>query len=344
MMGYWASKVRLSYEAARAIPADHPKYIAYKEFLKKFGEDGNLLVIGIQTDRLFEKNIFNYYALLQRNLKNHAGVEDVIAVTSSVNLVKLPETEKLKPDTIFPERTLSQTEIDSGAKIFLNLPFYRNLLYNPETHAWLMGVRINKEVMSSKNRIDIVQDIKQMAEGFGKKYNLPVYLSGLPLIRTELSIRISGEMRWFLMVSMILSAFILLLFFRSFSSMLLSLTVVIIGVLFSLGTMHLFGYKINILTALIPPLIVVIGIPNCIYFLNKFHTEYNKTGDKKKSLISMVGRMGVVMLFCNLSATQPGIKRIWRSSGYKYIGVVFYFADSYSCCIKFFTSTCIPAY
>jgi predicted RND superfamily exporter protein len=302
MMGYWASKVRLSYEAARAIPADHPKYIAYKEFLKKFGEDGNLLVIGIQTDTLFKKNIFNYYALLQRNLKNHAGVEDVISVTSAVNLVKLPETEKLKPDTIFPERTLSQTEIDSGARVFLNLPFYKNLLYNPETHAWLMGVRINKEIMSSKSRIDIVQDIKQMAEAFGKKQNISIYLSGLPLIRTELSTRISGEMRWFLMVSMILSAFILLLFFRSFSSMLLSLTVVIIGVLFSFGTIYLFGYKINILTALIPPLIVVIGIPNCIYFLNKFHTEYNKTGDKKKSLVSMVGRMGVVMLFCNLSA------------------------------------------
>jgi predicted RND superfamily exporter protein len=165
-----------------------------------------------------------------------------------------------------------------------------------------MGVRINKNVMNSRNRIDIVEDIKQMAEAFGKKNNLPVYLSGLPLIRTELSTRISGEMRWFLMVSVILSAFILVLFFRSASSMLLSLVVVIIGVLFSLGTMYLLGYKINILTALIPPLIVVIGIPNCIYFLNKFHTEYNRTGDKKKSLVSMVGGMGVVMLFCNLSA------------------------------------------
>jgi uncharacterized protein len=302
MMGYWASKVRLSYEAVRAIPADNPKYIVYQEFRKKFGEDGNLLVIGIQTDSLFEKKIFNNYALLQNNLKNHAGVEDVIAVTSAINLVKLPETEKLKADTIFPERALSQIEIDSGATIFLNLPFYRHLLYNPESNAWLMGVRINKNVMNSRNRIDIVEDIKQMAEAFGKKNNLPVYLSGLPLIRTELSTRISGEMRWFLMVSVILSAFILVLFFRSASSMLLSLVVVIIGVLFSLGTMYLLGYKINILTALIPPLIVVIGIPNCIYFLNKFHTEYNRTGDKKKSLVSMVGRMGVVMLFCNLSA------------------------------------------
>jgi predicted RND superfamily exporter protein len=302
VMGYWASKVRLSYEPARAIPADHPKYIAYQEFRKKFGEDGNLLVVGIQTDKLFEKKLFNNYAFLQRNLKSHAGVEDVIAVTSAINLVKLSETEKLKADTIFRERTLTQNEIDSGRNIFLNLPFYRNLIYNPSTSAWLLGVRINKEVMNSRNRIEIVEDIKRIVEAFGKNNNLPVYLSGLPLIRTEMSTRISREMRWFLMVSMILSAIILVLFFRSVSSMLLSLTVVIIGVLFSFGTLYLLGYKINILTALIPPLIVVIGIPNCIYFLNKFHTAYNKTGDKRKALVSMVGTMGVVTLFCNLSA------------------------------------------
>ncbi|MBK5271982.1 MAG: MMPL family transporter, partial [Bacteroidia bacterium] len=302
IMGYWASKVRLSYEPARAIPIDHPKYIAYQEFLKKFGEDGNLLVIGIQTDSLFEEKLFNNYATLQRNLEKHDGVADVIAITSAINLEKLPETETLKADTIFPERILTQTEIDSGSTIFLSLPFYRNLIYNPTTNAWLMGVRINKEIMNSRNRIAIVEDIKHIAETFGKDNNLPVYLSGLPLIRTEMSQRISGEMRWFLLASMILSAVILVLFFRSFSSMLLSLAVVIIGVLFSFGTMHLLGYKINILTALIPPLIVVIGIPNCIYFLNKFHTSYNKIGDKRKALVEMVSTMGVVTLFCNLAA------------------------------------------
>jgi predicted RND superfamily exporter protein len=70
----------------------------------------------------------------------------------------------------------------------------------------------------------------------------------------------------------------------------------------SLGTIHLLGYKITLLTALIPPLVVVIGIPNCIYFLNKYHTSFNETGEKRTALIEMVGRMGVVTLFCNLSA------------------------------------------
>ncbi len=301
-MAYHASKVELSYDFSRAIPVENPKYKTYQEFRKKFGEDGNLLVIGILTERLFDKKVFNAYALLLRNLKKVKGVDDVIAVPSAINLVKRQETEKLKADTIFSERALTQAEIDSGKTIFLNLPFYRQLLYNPDTHAWLMGVRINKDLMSSKKRIGIVNAITDLADDFGKANNLPIYKSGLPHIRTELSVRILNEMRFFLLISIILSAVILLLFFRSFSAMWISLTVVVLGVIWSLGTVELFGYKISLLIALIPPLVVVIGIPNCIYFLNKFHTAYNETGDKKKSLVAMIDRMGVVTLFCNLTA------------------------------------------
>ena len=301
-MTWRASKVELSYDFARAIPINNPKYKAYQEFLKKFGEDGNLLVLGIKTDSLFHEKVFNSYALLQQNLKKVAGVEDVIAIPTAINLVKVAETEKLKVDTIFPSKVLTQTEIDSGTATFLNLPFYQHLLYNPETNAWLMGVRIKKELMASKGRIAIVNMIDEMADDFGKANNLTVYHSGLPHIRSMLSMRILKEMKMFIFASILLSALILLLFFRSLSAMLLSLVVVTLGVIWSFATIEMMGYKISVLNALIPPLIIVIGIPNCIYFLNKFHTAYSETGDKKKSLVMMVDRMGVITLFCNLAA------------------------------------------
>ena len=301
-MAWEASKVQLSYDFSRAIPINNPKYKAYQEFRKKFGEDGNLLVIGIQTNKLFEEKTFNAYTSLLRNLKKVKGVDDIISVPSAINLVKVPETEKLKADTIFPDRILTQPEIDSFSKKFLSLPFYQHLLYNPSTNAWLMGVRINKDLMASKDRIGVVHTISDMADDFGKANNLTVYKSGLPHIRTELSVRITKEMRFFVAASLLLSAIILLAFFRSFSAMWLSLAVVLIGVVFSFATIYLLGYKISILNALIPPLIVVIGIPNCIYFLNKYHTAYGETSDKKKSLVMMIDRMGVVTLFCNLAA------------------------------------------
>lgn len=302
LMAYFASKVQLSYDFSRAIPVNNPKYIAYQEFKKQFGEDGNLLVIGIQTDQLFNEKLFNAYAALQQSIRKVKGVDDVISVPSAVNLVKIPDTERLKADTIFPARQLNQAEIDSASRLFLGLPFYRQLLYNPETNAWLMGVRVNKDLMASKERIGIVHEIGKLADDFGTANQLTVYKSGLPHIRTELSVRILKEMRMFIAASIILSALILLIFFRSFTAMWLSLTVVFIGVIWSFATIHLFGFKISVLNALIPPLIVVIGVPNCIYFLNKFHTAWNETGDKKKSLVMMVDKMGVVTLFCNLAA------------------------------------------
>ncbi len=301
-MCYHASKLELSYEFSRAIPANHPANKTYQEFKQKYGQDGNLLVVGIQTPGLFNEKLFNQYAELQRGLKKLDGVIDVISVPSAVNLVKQPETEKLNAVNIFPDRKLTQAEIDSSAAVFLNLPFYQNLLYNPATSAWMMGASIDKSVINSKKRNSVVASIRKLTEEFSQTSNEKVYLSGLPLIRTEMATRIADEMKWFLFASIALSALILLLFFRSFSAMILSLGVVLMGVVWSMGTMHLLGYKITLLTALIPPLIVVIGIPNCIYFLNKYHTSYNQTGNRELALVTMVSKMGIVTLFCNLAA------------------------------------------
>jgi predicted RND superfamily exporter protein len=205
-MGFHASKVQLSYDFSRAIPLNNPKYKVYQEFRKTFGEDGNLLVLGIQTDKFFTEKIFNNYTSLQQKLKQQFGVDDIISIPSAVNLVKVPETEKLKADTIFADRKLTQTELDSAANKFLNLPFYRNLLYNPETNAWLMGIRIKKELMGKKIRISIVNNISKLADEFGKANNLTVYKSGLPHIRTQLTVKSVSEMRLFIIASIILSA------------------------------------------------------------------------------------------------------------------------------------------
>ena len=147
-MAYKAKELQLSYEFANAIPTDHPKYKAYQEFRKKFGEDGNLLVIGIQTDKLFEEKTFNDYTRLVNDIKGVTGVEDVISITTAVNLIKDSATEKLSPQAIFEKEPLSQTEIDSSRNVFYSLTFYQDLLYNPDSNAWLLGVHINKGLLA----------------------------------------------------------------------------------------------------------------------------------------------------------------------------------------------------
>lgn len=301
-IGYHASKVELSYEFTKSIPTDNPKYQLYQSFRSTFGEDGNLMVMGVQTDHLFDSSFFNDYAKLVSRIKKSDAVEDVLSIPTAIDLVKDTLSNQLKTVPVFPRGEITQASLNAAANRFLSLPFYRGYFYNPATHAYLLGIHINKDVLNSKGRTAVVQRLLDLGHTFSKAHSVEMYYSGLPLIRTTMATKVAGEMKWFLLGSLILSAIILLLFFRSFSTMLLSLSVVIIGVIWSFGFIHLLGYKITLLTALIPPLVVVIGIPNCIYFLNKYHTSYIDKGDKMKALEEMISRMGVVTLFCNIAA------------------------------------------
>jgi predicted RND superfamily exporter protein len=321
-MAYHASKVQMSYEFSRAIPTDNPKYITYQAFKKKFGEDGNLLVIGIQTKKLFEKDVFNDYISLNNQIKKISGVEQILSIPFSIKLIKKDSAEKLNAVPIFSDHYNDQSLLDSNRNTFFNLPFYRELLYG-ESDAYLMGININKDVLNSPQRNIVVESITRAGNAFGEKNGLAMHYSGLPLIRTNMATKVATETKWFLFGSVLLSAFILLLFFRSISTMLVSLAVVVIGVIFSLGTMDMFGYKITILNALIPPLIVVIGIPNCIYFLNKYHTAFKETNNKSTALYEMIRKMGIVTLFCNIAAAIGfGVFALTSSAVLKEFGVV----------------------
>ena len=323
VMGFYASKVKMSYEFSKAIPTDNPKYLEYISFKQKFGDDGNLLVTGIQTDSLFTLKNFNDYRELQQQLKKVKYVEDVLSIPTAIKLVKDPLTEKLTAQKIFPDSILTQEVLDTAAVDFFNLPFYKQRLYNPESKAYLMGVRINKDVLNSKGRTAIINDVIKTVKKFQEKTGTEVHLSGLPLIRTVIADRVQNEMKYFLFGSLLLSTLILALFFRSFSTTLLSLLVVVLGVVWSVGVLYLCGYQITLLTALIPCLVVVIGIPNCIYFINKYHTSYIQSGDKEKSLVDMVSKMGVVTLFCNLTAAIGfAVFALTRSAILREFGVV----------------------
>ncbi len=320
--GFEASKVELSYEYTRAIPTDNPKWLAYQNFRQKFGDDGNLLVMGLQTGNLFTKDFFNDYIRLNKELKKVKGVEQVLSIPDAILLIK-NDSAKLKPQPIFPSGFHTQEGLDSAKKAFENQLFYRGLLYNPATHTYLAAIHVNKQVMNSAARTGVVGEIVKLGDAFGTAHQVQMHYSGLPLIRTNLATKVASEMKWFLLGSVLLSALILLIFFRSFSTMLLSLLVVIIGVVFSLATMHLFDYKISLLNALIPPLIVVIGIPNCIYFLNKYHTSFRENGEKKKALYEMIRKMGIVTLFCNIAAAIGfGVFAFTKSAVLREFGVV----------------------
>ena len=302
VMGYFAVQIKLSYEYTKAIPSDNPKFIVYNEFVKKYGVDGTTVVVGLKTDRFYTKDFFNQVDALHKSIKQNTAVAEVMSIPTAYTISKDSVETKFNAAKIFHAPYTLDSLLLADKTVFENLPFYQNLYYNPDSNSYIMAISFIADSINSISRTKIIGSIQNELDRFSQSTKTEVHISGLPSIRTIMADRIKKEMLWFLIGSLILSAITLLVFFRSVSATIMSLAVVLMGVIWSLGTMVLLGQKITLLTALIPPLIVVIGIPNCIYFLNKYHTSYKETNDKDKALVQMVGRMGVVTLFCNITA------------------------------------------
>ena len=233
-MGYYASKVEMSYEFSKAIPTDNPKYVQYQQYVHQFGQSGNTLVLGFQTPNLYTTKTFNAAGGLHQSLRNIPGVEGILSVPEAINLVKNDSLDKLQTERIFHYPYTNQALLDSDKATFENLPFYQNLLYNPQAHSYVMALQLNKDSANSKARTALMNHILGKVHDFEKTTNIDVHISGLPYIRTIVANKIAKELNYFLIGSFVLSAITLLLFFRSFSAMLMSLLVVGMGVVWSL--------------------------------------------------------------------------------------------------------------
>ena len=71
--------------------------------------------------------------------------------------------------------------------------------------------------------------------------------------------------------------------------------------MWSFGFLGLLNYEITVLTALVPSLIIVIGIPNCIFLTNKYHQEYKIHRNKAKALQRVTTKVGMATLLTNLT-------------------------------------------
>jgi predicted RND superfamily exporter protein len=322
-MGYEASKMQLSYEFAKILPDTDSTFIEYQNFKKKFGEDGNVMVMGFADKDLFQLEKFKDWTKLNNDLKNIQGVKAIMSLPTAYKLVKNDSLEKFDFVPLIQNPITSQKEVDSLKNEFLNMPFYEGIIYNKESGANLVAITFTKKDLDSKRRLDMVKEIKELGDAFSKKHNTEMHYSGMPYIRSQLMTKVRAEMTLFLILAVIVTAIILWMFFRSFTTVFFSLIVVVIGVAWSIGIMYLFGYKITVLSGLIAPLIMVIGLPNCIFLINKYQSEFVAHGNKIKALARSIETIGVTLFLANITtAIGFGVLYFTKSSMLVEFGVV----------------------
>lgn len=294
-----AMQVQYSYEFLPLLPEDDPIYIEYQEFLGHFGQEGNVMVVGFQCDSLYQLENYNAFYDLYGQLKEIEGVEQVVSILQARNMKKNEALKSFEFKPVTSQRYETQKEVDAVAKELASLPFYRKLFYNDKNKTHLMALTLNKELLDNESRIDLILSIEDVINPFAEQIDVDVHYSGLPYIRTKSTVKTKAEVEMFIFLAMGVTAFIMLLFFRSFSAMFYSMLVVGVGVVWAIGTLVLLGFKITILTALIPPLIIVIGIPNCIFLLNKYHNEFKLHGNKIKAMTRVIQKVGNATFMTN---------------------------------------------
>ncbi len=304
-MGWKGLGVKLSYDNASILPADDSFIMDYNQFKKRFGEDGSVIVIGVENPNMFQLKDFNHWYDLTADMAKVAGVEGVMSITKTSTIVKNDSLHQFDFKPLVPIKPTTQAEVDSLKKKILSLKFYDGLLFNSKTEAYILAITLKKSVLNDKIRMTITDNIVERAEQYATQTGHELHYSGLPYIRTVMARTVQHELFLFVLLSILIAAFILFLFFRSIKVVASSLVVVGISIIFTLGLVGLFGFKISILTGVIPSLIVVIAIENCIYILNKYHWEYRNHGNKILALSRVVRRIGFASLMVN-TATAAG--------------------------------------
>ncbi len=300
-MGYQATSIKWSYNLASIVPEDDPETVRLEKFKQLFGEDGNIMALGVRDSSIYELENFRNFRYLLDELERLRGVKSVLGLPNLQILNKNNEKKAFELKELFPEIPEKQEDLDSLLSVVNKLKFYSGQLINKENGATLVLITIEKAALNSEYRNTLVQDIILAGEQFQKHAGVEVHFAGLPHIRTNNMTSVRAELRLFLIMSIIVTSIILFLFFRSFKAVFFPLLIIGAIVVWVLGTISLFEFKITILTGLIPSIIVVIGIPNSVYMLNKYHQEYAKHGDQMLALSRIIRKIGIVTFITNFT-------------------------------------------
>ncbi len=300
-MAYQIPRLALSYDYVAAVPPSDPSMEYYRNFRQQFGEDANVLVVGVQDSALYEIQTFQRFKYLSDVISELNGVKYVVSLPSLQQLVKDTETKTFETAPIFPQIPTQQAKLDSLLQVANDLKFYSRQLINPDNGATFLLIAIEDETLNSDKRLQLVPDIQMLSEQFSEATGVKLHYAGIPFVRTVMNKKIQAELKVFLVLSVIVTALILLLFFRSWDAVVFPLLVIAIMVVWSLGTLVLLGYEITLLSGLLPPIIVIIGIPNSVYLINKYHQEYKRYQDKTKALRGVIEKMGTATLITNVT-------------------------------------------
>ena len=295
------SKLEFESGYAMSLPKENVYQLQYEEFKTTFGVDGTNAVICVEDSNFYQVEKYNAWFRMGERLKALPWVDSVFSEANIMNLYKDDSLKQFTLKRLYSGQIYDQQELDSVVKILKTLKFYDNALNPKGSNAHLMVAYINPIHVNSKIKDKIADDMVEAVEAERNVFQSDYRYSGLPFIRAFNTKLVKFEIILFLGLAALASVIILFFLFRSLRVVFIAGIIVLLGVIIALGLIGYFGFSVTGLMGLIPTLIIIIGVPNCVYLINKYQSAYRETQDQHASLELVIHKIGYVMLLTNLT-------------------------------------------
>lgn len=300
-MAWLARDVPLSYKPAQILPASDSAWQDYQKLKNTFGEDAGVLVLGARLPQFFERAFFIKFLRFCDTLEATPGVSRVMALPRAVIPMRNDSLRKFEVKPLMERVPADNQEMASLRQRFKAAVLYDGLLWKAEENLYLVLVQIDRTILNTAARIATVKELARRVEWFERETGTDWHLSGMPYIRTVNVMKARREINLFIVLAAGVTLLVLVILFRSPAEVVIPLINVGLGVIWSRGFMHLLGYEITLLTGLLPPLLIVIGVPNAVYFITKYHIESGRAPDKFVALNKVINRTGSAIFLTNLT-------------------------------------------
>ena len=301
ILGVKAFNMKMGHNMANTLPETDTTMVVYRQFLEKYGQDGRSIFVGMYDEDLFTLEHFQDYYDLNAKIREITGVTECLSVTRVYNLKKNDSIKKFEISQVVKQRPETQEEVDAIRDEIMSLAMYDGLLFNTEKNSTTMLISIEDEYVNSTKRTEMVASLKSILDDYGKAHNIDVRISGMPYIREVTTQKMVKEIVGFTILAIFVAGLILYIFFRSWRPLVSVVAIVLLSVIYMFGIMVLLNFDVTILTGVLPPLLIIIGVENSIFMLNKYHREYNVCHDKMQALHNVIVRIGPANFLTNVT-------------------------------------------
>ena len=299
-MGYNMKNLRMKYATALMMNESDTAYQRFLDFRKTFGEDASLIVCAFEDKDFLNIEKYKNLLKLQDSLNTVIGVTNILSYANAIELKKDTVEKKFVANKIFDPQPETQSQLDSCFKLVKDFKFYDKMLYT-DNNCYVLAITCDPEVIYCKQRDVMVAGIENFVQQFSIENNSPYHISGLPYTRSRLMIMVRDELVVFAIISLIVVSLIFMIFFRSIKTTALAVLIVFVGVIWTMALMTLFQYEMTMMSGMLAPLLIVIGVPNTIYLLNKYHYVYREIRDREKALYETITQVGKATFLTNLT-------------------------------------------